>query len=139
MRGAGRPTAAAAARTFGTMWLSIAAGGAIHNTVPSASSPATRSNLGPKAETSTGTGCAGVTARPAVCAVQSFPSKSTASPRNTPVRMRTYSSVLRPAWSYEMPYTPLITGSCDGPMPRVKPGRPMASTTEAVRFACSSG
>ena len=60
MRGAGRPAAAAAAWTFGTMWLSMAAGGAIHSTVPSASSPATRSNLGPKADTSTGTGCAGV-------------------------------------------------------------------------------
>ena len=56
MRGIGRPTAAAAAWTLGAIWVSIARGEAIHSTVPSATSPATRSNLGPNAATSTGTG-----------------------------------------------------------------------------------
>jgi hypothetical protein len=38
-----------------------------------------------------------------------------------------------------MPYMPSITGWCEGPMPSVKPGRPMAAATEAARFAISTG
>src|SRR3954447_19276474 len=139
IRGVGRPAAAAAAVTLGTTWVSTAFGGAIHRTVPSASSPATLSSLGPNAETSTGTGCGGATARPVVCAVQSSPSRSTGSPRSSGARMRRYSSVLRPGWSYDSPNTSRIRGSWDGPIPSVKPGRPIASTTDAARLACSSG
>ena len=54
-RGAGRPASAAAAVIAGTMWLSIVAGPVIHNTVPSASRPASRSIRGASAASSTGT------------------------------------------------------------------------------------
>ena len=55
--------------------------------------------------------------------------------------MPTYSSVWRPALAYDMPYMPSITGSCDGPMPRVKPGRPMAiaAARDAVGHAARGG
>ena len=81
MRGGGRPASAAAAVMVGTTWVSMAFAGAIQRTVPSATAPATRSRRGPRAETSTGTGCGGGTARPPVWAVQSAPSRSTGSPR----------------------------------------------------------
>ena len=53
--------------------------------------------------------------------------------------MVAYSSVLRPGWSYDIPNTSRTIDSCDGPMPNVKPARPMAFTTDDARFACSSG
>ena len=53
--------------------------------------------------------------------------------------MLTYSSVCRPAVPYGMPYIPSITGACDGPMPSVKPGRPMENAAAAARLACSTG
>jgi hypothetical protein len=53
MRGAGRPASAAAFVMAGAMWSPITSGPAQTVVVPSASSPAIRSIVGPRAETST--------------------------------------------------------------------------------------
>ena len=55
-RGLGRPRACAAAVMVGTMCPRTVAGPVIHSTVPSASSAASRSILGPSAASSNGTG-----------------------------------------------------------------------------------
>ena len=55
-RGLGRPAACAAAVMVGTMCSRTVAGPVIHSTVPSASSPASRSMAGPSAASSSGTG-----------------------------------------------------------------------------------
>ncbi len=87
----------------GATCVSMARAGAIQSTVPSATSPATRNRRGASADTSTGTVCATRAIRPSLWTVQSSPSKSIASPRNSAVTIRTYSSVLRPGWSYDIP------------------------------------
>ena len=85
------------------MRVSIARAVPIQSTVPSPIAPAMRSSRGDRAATSTGTACSPGVTRPALRTHQSAPSNSTASPRSKPVRMRTYSSVLRPGWSYDIP------------------------------------
>lgn len=53
--------------------------------------------------------------------------------------MRRYSSVAAPTPSYDSPSAPSTYGRCDGPMPSVKPGLPMAYGTETARPACRTG
>ena len=53
--------------------------------------------------------------------------------------MSTYSSVWRPTVSYDIPNRPSIAGACDGPTPRVNPGRPIVQAAAATRLNCSAG
>ena len=138
MRGAGRPAASAAARRRGATWDSMARALAIHVIVPAARSPATRRRRGPSAATSTGISPCGSAGGWAFTR-KSSPWNDTCSPRSRSATTWTYSSVCRPGWEKSMPCIISITGWCDGPMPRVKPGRPIAATTAAARLAMRLG
>lgn len=93
-RGAGRPAAAVALVSTGTVWSASVAGPVIQVTVPSANSPAIRSMTGPRAATSSDGAAAPGTMIRALTRIVS-PANDTRSPSSSGPRTDRYSRMCR--------------------------------------------
>ena len=114
------------------------AGPVIQVTVPSASSPASLSMVGPSAATRTG-GVSTLTSNGAiVVALSVSPLNVTASPCSSGISADRYSRMWRAGRSNEYPNIPSMTTWCDSPMPRTS-RRPVAAWVVSAWAASMTG